>query len=151
MPQNPTETLFTHFAYFISEAKFGYNDWQLVAAEFGVNDVAEGVNRFYRSWRFGDDDRASNTVKFLRRVHDQDADTAFRVMERAYSMTDRANEEQVRKYPSLEYFEQDREEIPSGLPAGPIQSENFIDVDNVPGQFYPSLIRNITFTPEQII
>lgn len=143
MSQNPTETLFTHFAYYLGESQFGPNEWHLINSEFGVHDIASSTHRFYRSWEWGDQDRIPNTIKFLRKVHNEKPDTAFGIMKRAYSMTTGATDDQIQKYPAIQALVNEDLDIPEILPEIPTHSENFLEIENVFGQFYPELISNI--------
>lgn len=144
MSPNPMESLFAQFSHFLVEEGFSVNEWQVVTAEFGVSNIAEGVHRFYRSWNFGDEDRQATTIKFLRRVHDEDEDLALNLMKRGYSMQGGADDDQLQRFPALEVLEdQDSGAVTVGVPQVPVHSERFLDIDNIPGTFYPELVDGI--------
>jgi len=119
------------------------NDWEMAATEFGVHDTASNTERFYRSWNWKDDDRQVNTTRFLRKVAEEDEEIALGIMRRIYTMAD-ANTDTLKKYPALETLENaEREPVGVNLPQVTIHSERFLDIDNVPGTFYPDLVENI--------
>jgi hypothetical protein len=60
-----------------------------------------------------------------------------------YTMAD-PDQDTLQQYPALEVLEDDDRE-PAGItaPQISIHSEQFLDIDNVPGTFYPDLVENI--------
>lgn len=144
MSPDPMESLFAQFSHLLVEEGFSLNQWRVVVAEFGVNDTAQSTHRFYRSWKWGDDDRQANTIRFLQSVYDEDEDLVLNLMRRAYTMVGGADEEQLQQYPALEALEEgDAEGITIGLPHVPVHTDLFLDLENVPGQFYPDLVEDI--------
>ena len=111
--------------------------------EFGVHNIASNIDRFYRSWKWGDEDRQANTNHFLRKVAEEDQDLALGIMRRLYTMTD-PGPDTLQQYPALEVLKEDDRE-PAGITAPQIMihSERFLDIDNVPGTFYPDLVDDI--------
>lgn len=130
-------------SHFAVENNVTQDDWEMVATEFGVHSTAMNIDRFYRSWRFGDDDRQVTATRFLRTVANDDEDIALGIMQRIYTMSD-SNSATLRRYPALEVLE-DSEKEPTGItkPQISLHSEQFLDIDNVPGTFYPELVENI--------
>lgn len=137
------EAIIGQFARFAAESDISRNDWEMAATEFGVHDTASNINRFYRSWQFGDEDRQVNTVRFLRMVAEEDEDLALGVMRRVYTMAN-PDSDTLQKYPALEVLEdEDREPVGIGVPQISIHSERFLDINNVPGTFYPDLVEDV--------
>ena len=89
MSPDPTQALIGQFTRFAMECDLNHNDWEGVAMEFGVHDTASNIHRFYRSWKWGDEDRQANTNKFLRKVAEEDQDIALGIMRRIYTKTAR--------------------------------------------------------------
>ncbi|AWB28471.1 hypothetical protein [Halococcoides cellulosivorans] len=137
------QALIGQFSRFAVENNITKNDWEMAATEFGVHGKATNIDRFYRSWHFGDDDRQVTAARFLRSVADDDEDVALGIMRRMYTMAN-SDEETLQQYPALEVLEDDDRE-PAGItaPQISIHSEQFLDIDNVPGTFYPDLVENI--------
>jgi len=111
--------------------------------EFGVHNIASNIDRFYRSWKWGDEDRQANTNQFLRKVAEEDQDIALGIMRRLYTMAD-PEPDTLQKHPALDVLEDDDREL-AGItaPQVSIHSERFLDIDNVPGTFYPDLVDDI--------
>jgi len=144
MSPDPMESLFAQLSHFLVEEGLSVYEWKVAAAEFGVGSIAENVHRFYRSWNWEDPDRQSKTITFFRRVHDEDEKLAFNLARRVYSLTNGADEEQLRKYPALELLQREIEEgVAVGVPQVPVHSEKFLSIPNVPGTFYPDLVEDI--------
>jgi len=143
MSPDPTQALIGQFTRFAVESDLNHNDWQGVAMEFGVHDIASNVHRFYRSWKWGDEDRQAHTNQFLRKVAEEDQDIALGIMRRIYNTAD-PDPDTLQQYPALEVLEDDDRE-PAGITAPhiSIHSEQFLDIDNIPGTFYPDLVENI--------
>jgi hypothetical protein len=143
MSQDPMQALIGQFSRFAVENNLTQNDWEMAATEFGVHSKATKINRFYRSWRFGDDDRQVTAARFLRSVASDDEDVALGIMRRMYTMAD-PDQDTLQQYPALEVLEDDDRE-PAGItaPQISIHSERFLDIDNVPGTFYPDLVEDI--------
>jgi hypothetical protein len=137
------QALIGQFSRFAVENNLTQNDWEMAATEFGVHSKATNIDRFYRSWHFGDEDRQVTAARFLRSVADDDEDVALGIMRRMYTMAD-PDEETLQQYPALEVLDDDDRE-PAGItaPQISIHSEQFLDIDNVPGTFYPELVENI--------
>lgn len=62
-------------------------------------------------------------------------------MHRVYSSVGGADAEELQEYPALRALEHDSDKIT--YPQVPTHSGPFLDIDNVPGTFYPSLVENI--------
>lgn len=143
MSQDPGQLLFSHFAFYLHEVGIAPKKLELVAQEFQVQDIASNTERFYEAWYWDDDDVPDNTVRFLRRVHEEDPDKAFGVMQRVYDMTGGATEEQLQQYPGVETLEEGDADFPSELLSVSVQLSSFLDLDSVPGNFYPELVDEI--------
>jgi len=143
MPQELLQPLIGQLSHFAVEHDISQNEWEMAATEFGVHDMATNIDRFYRSWNFGDDDQQSTAVQFLQKVADDDEDTALRVMQRIYMMAD-PSPNHLDRYPALELLNDANSEV-TGASAPEIlfHSEKFLDIDNIPGTFYPELVENI--------
>lgn len=143
MSPDPTQALIGQFTRVAMESDLNHNDWEGVAMEFGVHDTASSIHRFYRSWKWGDEDRQAHTNQFLRKVAEEDQDIALGIMRRIYTMVD-PDPDTLQQYPALEVLEDDNRE-PAGITAPhiSIHSERFFDINNVPGTFYPDLVENI--------
>lgn len=137
------QALIGQFSRFAVENDLNRNDWESAAMEFGVHNIASHIDRFYRSWKWGDEDRQANTNQFLRKVAEEDQDIALGIMRRLYTMAD-PEPGTLEQYPALEVLKDDDRE-PAGItaPQISIHSERFLDIDNVPGTFYPDLVDNI--------
>jgi hypothetical protein len=137
------QALIGQFSRFAVESNLTQNDWEMAATEFGVHSKATNINRFYRSWRFGDEDRQVTAARFLRSVANDDEDVALGIMRRMHTMAD-PDQDTLQQYPALEVLEDDDRE-PAGItaPKISIHSERFLDIDNVPGTFYPDLVEDI--------
>lgn len=143
MSQDPIQALIAQFSRFAVEYNFTEDDWQMAATEFGVHSQAMNIDRFRRSWHFGDDDRQETATRFLRSVADDDENIALGIMGRLYTMAD-PNQETLQQYPALEVLEDyDREPTEITVPQISSHSESFLDIDNIPGTFYPDLVENI--------
>lgn len=137
------QALIGQFTRFAVENDLSQNDWEMAATEFGVHSKATNINRFYRSWRFGDEDRQVTAARFLRSVASDDENTALGIMRRMYMMAD-PDTDSLQQYPALEVLE-DEDREPRGItaPQISIHSERFLDIENVPGTFYPGLVEDI--------
>jgi hypothetical protein len=137
------QALIGQFCRFAVENDLGRDDWESAAMEFGVHDIASNIDRFYRSWKWGDEDRQANTNQFLRKVAEEDRDIALGIMRRLYTMAD-SEPDTLQQYPALEVLKNDDGE-PAGItaPRISIHSERFLNIDNVPGTFYPDLVDDI--------
>jgi hypothetical protein len=143
MSIDPMEALILHFSYFMT-GKLSREDWETVTKEFGTGQIAADTKRFYRSKFFSDDDEAKRTIQFLETVREEDEQVAMSLMKRAYEMTDGADDEELERYPSLTVLEQeDTDRGPVVLPSLSAEVEPFLDLQNVPGTFYPDLINDI--------
>lgn len=146
MSIDPMETLVLHFSQFMT-GKLSQDEWQTVVKEFGASNIASDVKRFYRSKRFGDPDEAERTEQFLNKIRVEDEQTALRLMKRTYDMAGGAEDDELNNYPSLTALEED--DIDTGNFENfdvPTRFEPFLDIKNVPGTFYPDLIKNINRT-----
>jgi hypothetical protein len=137
------KALIGQFSRFAVENDLNRSDWESVAMEFEVHNIASNIDRFYRSWKWGDEDRQANTNQFLREVAEKDQDIALGIMQRLYTMSD-PEPDSLQQYPTLEVLKNDDRE-PAGItaPQISIHSERFLDIDNVPGTFYPDLVDDI--------
>jgi hypothetical protein len=141
MSRNPEQALFAQFAQFISHREINDKDWEALVAEFGVLDIAYDTYGFMSSWRHTPEDRPNSTRRFLRNVYEEHVDIAFGIMHRVYSLVGGADAEELQQYPALRALEHDSDEIT--YPLVPTHSKPFLDIDNIPGMFYPILIENI--------
>lgn len=143
MSQDPIQALIGQLSRFAVENGVNRDDWEMAATEFGVHSTAKNTNRFYRSWHFGDEDRQVTAARFLRKVANDDEDIALGIMQRIYTLAG-SNSDTLQQYPALEVLEDDDRD-PAGIiaPQLSIHSDRFLDIDNVPGTFYPELVDNI--------
>lgn len=143
MSPDPMQALIGQFARFAVETDLTINDWKMAATEFGVHSTATNIDRFYQSWHFGDDDRQVTAADFLRTVANDDEDVALGIMRRMYTMAD-PDTDPLQQYPALKILvDEDREPAEIIAPQISIHSERFLDIDNVPGTFYPELVKDI--------
>lgn len=137
------QALIGQFTRFAVENDLIRNDWEMAATEFGVHNTATNIDRFHRGWHFRDDDRQVTAARFLRTVANDDKDVALGIMRRMYMMAD-SDTDSLQQYPALEVLkDEDREPIGITAPQISIHSERFLDIDNVPGTFYPGLVEDI--------
>jgi len=140
MSQNPMETLIGQFSRFTIGTDLDTNDWVMAATEFGVNDTLKDIDRFHASWDHRDNDQQANTTQFLREVAEEDEDKALGVMRRIYTLAE-TDSDTLEKYPALEILENKNPE--TGILHSTFRSEQFLDLDNIPGTFYPDLVDDI--------
>jgi hypothetical protein len=138
MSQDPIQALIAQFSRFAVENNISQKDWEMAASEFGVHSTATNIERFYRSWGFGDDDQQVTATRFLRTVADDDEEIAIGIMKRVYAMAD-PDPDVFDQYPALEALTEDNRKIPPFS----VNSKSFLDLNNVPGTFYPELVENI--------
>ena len=141
MSQDPIQALIAQFSRFAVENDITQNDWEMAATEFGVHSTAMDIDRFYRSWSFGDDDQQTTATRFLRKVADDNEEIALGIMQRVYKMADPPTEV-LDQYPALGTLENGNSEL-SGVSSLSIHSKDFLDIANVTGTFYPGLVENI--------
>lgn len=134
------ETLIGQFSRFAVQKDLEPDDWAMAATEYGVNDTLRDIDRFHASWEHGDNDQQPNTTQFLREVAEEDEEKAVGVMKRIYTLAD-TDSDTLEKYPALEILE--NEDHGTGVLHSTFRSEQFLDIDNVPGTFYPDLVENI--------
>ncbi len=140
MSQNPMEALIGQFSRFAVSTDLDTNDWVMAATEFGVNDTLKDIDRFHASWDHRDNDQQANTTQFLREVAEEDEDKAVGVMKRIYTLAD-TDTDTLEKYPALEILE--NQNPGTEVLHTAFRSEQFIDINNVPGTFYPDLVDDI--------
>lgn len=101
------------------------------------------MDRFYRSWHFGDEDRQVTAARLLQSVADDDEDVALGIMRRMYTMADAENDT-LQQYPASEVLEDGNGEA-AGIttPQISFHSEQFFNINNVHDTFYPDLVENI--------
>jgi len=133
-------TLIGQFTRFAVQNDLETDDWGMVATEFDVKDTLRDIDRFHASWNHSDDDKQANTTQFLREVAEEDEEKAVGVMERIYTLAD-TDSETLEKYPALEVLE--NEEPGTEVLYSTFRSEQFLDIANVPGTFYPDLVEDI--------
>lgn len=143
MKKDPAQTLMAQFSKFITDKDFNQAEWEMVTTEYGVYELATRQERFFRSWMFGDDDRAHRTLRFLKVLHDRDEETALALMKRVYSMVGGADSEELRQYPALETLEDGQEDVIGSIPTLTVTTDLFIDIDNTTDDFYDDLLDNI--------
>ncbi|WP_049937183.1 hypothetical protein [Haloplanus natans] len=134
------ETLIGQFSRFSVQKDLETDDWVMAATEFGVNDTLKNIDRFHASWDHRDNDQQANTTQFLREVAEEDEDKALGVMQRIYTLAE-TDTDTLEKYPALEILE--NEELGTGALHSTFRSEQFLDLDNIPGTFYPDLVDDI--------
>lgn len=140
MSQDPMNALIAQFSRFAVQKDLDPDDWGMAATEFGIKDKMRNTDRFHASWRHRDDDQQTNTTQFLRKVAEEDDEKAVGVMRRIYALAD-TDSNTLEKFPALEILE--NEEPETGVLYSMFQSEQFLDIDNVPGTFYPELVEDI--------
>ena len=133
-------TLIGQFTRFAVQNDLETDDWGMVATEFDVKDTLKDIDRFHASWNHSDDDKQANTTQFLKEVAEEDEEKAVGVMERIYTLAD-TDSETLEKYPALEILE--NEEPGTEVLYSTFRSEQFLDIANVPGTFYPDLVEDI--------
>lgn len=133
-------TLIGQFSRFAVQTDLEPDDWEMAATEFGVKDTLWDIDRFYKSWDFKDGDQQANTTQFLRDVAEEDEEKAVGVMQRIYTLAE-TDSDTLEKYPALEVLE--NEDAETGVLYSTLRSEQFLDIDNIPGTFYPDLIEDI--------
>ncbi|MFB1064915.1 hypothetical protein [Natrinema sp. H-ect4] len=134
------EALIGQFSRFAVSTDLDTNDWVMAATEFGVNETLKDIDRFHASWNHRDNDQQANTTQFLREVAEEDEEKAVGVMKRIYTLAD-TDSDTLEKYPALEILE--NQDPGTGVLHTAFRSEQFIDIDNVPGTFYPDLVDDI--------
>jgi len=144
MSDDALQTLLSQFAYFIAEQNFDHQDWERITTEQGAVDTARKIDRFFRSWKWGDEDRAHNTLRFLKVLSDRgDEDTALAIMSQAYDLVGGADAEDLEDYPALQALEDEQITHADSVPLFTHTSESFIDIENTTDDFYDDLIENI--------
>lgn len=143
MSQDPGQLLFTHLSYYLDEVGISPRRLDLVVQEFQVQHIAADVDRLYQAWDFSDNDAPNNTIEFLERVHEEDPNKAFGIMQRLYDMTDGANEQQLQRFPGVRTLEEGEGDFTSELLSVTVQLDSFLDLDSVPGNFYPELVEEL--------
>lgn len=142
MATDEFQVLMAQFSEYICH-EFSVSDWEIVAMEFGVLDTAQNTKRFFRSYNWADEDMTRRTTQFLRKLRDQDEQLALDLMRRAYRKAGGADAETLQEYPALRTLEDKSENIHTSLPHLPINSEQFISIENISGSSYPGVIQNI--------
>lgn len=140
MPRDPIGTLIGQFSRFAVGKDLETDDWEMAATEFGVQDTLWEIDRFHNSWDFKDDDQQANTTQFLRKVAEGDERKAVGVMKRIYTLIE-TDSDTLEKFPALEILESENPE--TSVTHSTFRSEQFLDIDNIPGTFYPDLVENI--------
>lgn len=141
MDRDPTERLMAQFSSYISNKDIGVGDWKMLTSEYMVREEAENTFRFFRSWNWGDEDRSSTTLEFLRKVNKEDEETALALMKGVYDFVGSADEKELEKYPALQALEKGQSDIELQMPNTNL--EPYIDIDNTTDDFYDELIDNI--------
>lgn len=132
--------LIAQFSRFAVETDLGPNDWEMAATEFGVSGILRNIDRFHDSWEFRDNDRQANTADFLREVAVEDEEKAVGVMHRIYILAE-TDSDTLKKYPALEILES--EDPKTGVLPTKSRTKQFLDINDIPGTFYPDLVENI--------
>lgn len=143
MPNDPIETLIPQFSQFIIDENLHASRFAMINAEFGVDSIASEMHDFYGDWHLRNPDRAYPTVQFFKEVHEEKGEKQLlQLMQRIYDTLGGADEEMLKQYPYLEVLEREVgfDAISDRISLRP---DLFIEVDNVPGTFYPSLIDEI--------
>ncbi|RKD89084.1 DUF4145 domain-containing protein [Halopiger aswanensis] len=143
MSIDANQALIAQFSGFISSKQISKEEWETISMEFGVYDIAKNTDRFFRSWYFGDEDKANRTAKFLKSVHDEDKDLAIAIMNRVYQKVDGAAQDELDEYPMVQQIEEGVDEGSLTTPNIAYHSDPFINVSNSPESFYPGLISEI--------
>jgi hypothetical protein len=144
MSDDALQTLLSQFSYFIAEQNFDHQDWERITTEQGAVDTARKIDRFFRSWKWGDEDRAHNTLRFLKVLCNRgDEDTALAIMCQAYDLVGGADAEDLEDYPMLQALEDEQIPHADSVPLFTHTAESFIDIENTTDDFYDDLIENI--------
>lgn len=143
MDKDPAQTLMAQFSKFVVDKDIGTKDWKMLTSEYMVRDEAEGTSRFFRSWDWGDEDRDSQTLEFLRTIYAKDEERTLALMKRVYDFVGGADGKELQKYHMLKNLEGSRTDITGGLPTLTVTTELFLDIDNTTDDFYDELIENI--------
>lgn len=144
MDDDALHRLLSQFSYFIVEQAFDHQDWERVTTEQGEVDTARKIDRFFRSWKFGDEDRAHNTLRFLKVLCDRgNEDAALAIMGQAYDLVGGADADELEEYPALQAFEDDQITHADSVPLFTHTADSFIDIENTTDDFYDDLIANI--------
>lgn len=141
MSDEPIDTLIPQFSQFIIDENFNASRFATINKEFSVDSIAREIHDFYDDWHFRNPDRAYPTVQFFEQVHEQEGEERLlKLMQRIYNTLGGADEEILEQYPYLEVFEREIgfDTISDRIT---LQPDRFIEVENVPGTFYPSLIK----------
>jgi hypothetical protein len=144
MSDDNLQTLLSQFSYFIAEQNFNHQDWERITTEQGAADTARKIDRFFRSWKWGDEDRAHNTLRLLKRICDRgDEDTALAIMGQAYDLVGGADAGELEDYPALQILEDEQIPHADNIPLLTHAAESFIDIEKTTDDFYDDLIKNI--------
>ena len=143
MERDPSQVLIAQFTQFAIDKNASVEDWSLVTNEYGVANEAAKIDRFYRSWEWGDADRRTNTIQFLKKVYQEEEELALSIMKRVCELAGGLESEDLQKYPALQSLEGERTDIAAGLPTLTTTTELFLDIEGVPNSFYADLIDNI--------
>jgi hypothetical protein len=143
MDVDPSQTLIAQFTQFAIEKGVTHDEWLLATTERGVKDEADKIDRFFRSWRWRDEDRRSHTMTFLLRVHGEDEQLALSIMKRICDLAGGIDETDLQEYPALKALQGDWEDVELGPPTLTTTEELFLDIEHTPNSFYSDLIDNI--------
>lgn len=144
MDKDPARTLISHFSHYVVDSGVATDDWELVTSEYGVAELTASITRFYESCRHGDDDQTKRVKTFLRKVYEQEGEeTALAIMKRMYGLQGGADETEIQRYPALESLEGERTAITEKMPLLTNTTDQFLDIQNVPDDFYMDLVENI--------
>jgi len=144
MSDDALQKLLSQFSYFIANQDFDHRDWERVTTEQGAYETALRVDRFFRSWKWGDEDRAHNTLRLLKLLCDNgDEDTALAIMSQVYDLIDGSSSDELEKYPALQILKDDKVADADSVPLFTRTADPFINIENTTDDFYDDLIENI--------
>lgn len=143
MEKDPTQVLIAQFTQFAMDKELSVEEWSLATQEYGVEDKASEIERFYPSWKWGDGDRRKNTVELIEGIHSEDEELALSLMKRVCELAGGLKDDDLKKYPALESLSGDRDDVAAGLPTLTTTTDIFLDVENTPNSFYSDLITDI--------
>lgn len=136
-------SLIGSFSQFITEKEeLQASDWNAACAEYNVKDLFSG--KPYKDWHFQNPELTQTTLNFLERVNEKEGkDITLGLMKRLYNKVE-VTEEDREKYPKLEILDSDDLTPEDFELVGLIGEEKkFLDLHEVPGNFYPSVVEQI--------
>lgn len=143
MPIDENQALIAQFAGFVSDKQITDDEWHMLTKEFGLHEMAEDTERFFRSWYFNDEDKSLRTANFLEKVHNEDPELARSLINRIYGLVGGAESDDFDTYPTLRVVEGGFDQIPSNSTNVQLYNNPLVQINNSPDSFYPDLISEI--------